>query len=1008
MTSQPYRLPKGGLIDRGRTISFTFNGKSYPAHPGDTLASALLANGVHMVARSFKYHRPRGILAAGSEDPAALVEIGEDRARTDPNTKATEQERYDAITERAQNAWPSLRFDLGQMNDLLSPFIPAGFYYKTFKGPLGSWMACESFIRRAAGLGRAPAKPDPDRYESVNRHCDVLVVGGGPAGLTAALAAGRSGARVILAEETDRLGGTLLARGPEASTIDGMAPADWVACLSDELAAMPELRVLTRTTAFGYYSHNFVGLWERVTDHLAPADRAGNLPRQRLWRVRAKEVVLATGAIERPLVFHENDRPGVMLAGAVRTFMHRYGVLPGRRVVVFTNNDSGWDAALDIARMGGEVVAVVDLRADLAPAHLAEAARRGIPLYAHAPIVGTSGRHRIRGVEIRPIKADGAVGDRSGKVECDLLAVSGGWAPNVALFSQSRGKLRYDAGIEAFRPGQSWQREQSAGAANGSFGLADCLAEGARASVEAAARAGFRADPLQVPAAEGGDAGQGAIRVLPEIPSDRLPHKVRAWIDLQDDVTAKDLRLAVKEGYRSVEHAKRYTTAGMGTDQGKVANLNAFAFLAAERGLSLPALGTTTYRQPYKPVTFGALAGQHVGHHFTPRRTTPIHDWHRANGAVFEPVGDWLRARAYLRPGETFHDAVQRESLAARTAMGVLDASTLGKIDVRGPDAREFLNRVYTNAWSKLAPGKCRYGFMLGEDGMVMDDGVTACLADDHFHMTTTTGGAARVLAKLEDYLQTEWPDLKVYLTSVTEQWAVASICGPGCDTVVGEICDGLDADPNRFEFMTWRDAFAGGVPARVFRISFTGELSYEINIPATYGLWLWNEVMENGAKYGMTPYGTEAMHLLRAEKGFVIVGQETDGTVTPHDLRHDWIVKKSGDFIGRRSLSRSDTIRAGRKQLVGLLTEDPMLVLMEGAHVIAEAAESQPPVPMLGHVTSSYFSPNLGRSIALAMVKGGGQRIGERLWVSRRDGAPIPVKVTETDFLKLRADGRA
>ncbi len=590
------------------------------------------------------------------------------------------------------------------------------------------------------------------------------------------------------------------------------------------------------------------------------------------------------------------------------------------------------------------------------------------------------------------------------EIECDLLAVAGGWAPNVALFAQSRGKLRYDETIEAFRPARSWQHERSAGAANGYFGMAECFAEGARAGVAAAKAAGFDASMPALPAVPpSGQIGQGPIRVIPELPTNRPKHKVRAWIDLQDDVTTKDLGLAVKEGYRSVEHAKRYTTAGMGTDQGKVANLNAFGFLASARGEPISAIGTTTFRQPYKPVTFAALAGQHVGALFSPRRTTAMHEWHREAGATFEPVGDWLRARAYPKAGESFADAVQREAKAARTTIGVLDASTLGKIDVKGPDAREFLNRVYINAWLKLAPGKCRYGLMLGEDGMVMDDGVTACLADDHFHMTTTTGGAARVLGKLEDYLQTEWPDLKVYLTSVTEEWAVAALCGPESRKLVEELCDDLDPDPEKFEFMTWRDAHVGGVPVRVFRISFTGELSYEINIKATYGRWLWDQVIERGAKYGIVPYGTEAMHLLRAEKGFVIVGQETDGTVTPDDLGYGGMVKKSGDFIGRRSLTRPDTARENRKQLVGLLAGDPKLVLMEGTQLIGSEAESAPPVPMLGHVTSSYFSPTLDRSIALALVKSGRSRVGDRLWASRKDGAPVPVTVTHTDFLEAR-----
>lgn len=997
--SQQNRIEGRGVTDPARAVYFTFNGKEYQGQAGDTIASALLANREIMVGRSFKYHRPRGIVGAGVDDPAAMVQIGEGNG-TDPNVIVADRELHEGLSARPQNCFPSLKFDIGAINDGLSRFFPAGFYYKTFMGGLG-WMRYEPFIRKAAGLGVAPEGPDPDTYEAINRHVDVLVIGGGPAGITAAAEAARSGARVMLAEMTSSLGGSLLSTAPDSVSLGGKTPEDWLTAKRKELEGREEVTILTRTTAFGYYPQNFVGLIERVQDHLPENERDAKLPRQRVWRVRAKRVVLATGAIERPLVFHENDRPGVMLAGAARTYLNRYGVLAGKRVLVFTNNDSAWQTAFDMHDAGAEIAAIVDLRSDLDEGLALAALKRGLTVMPSTAVVGTSGRQRVKQACLSSLDGNGKPKGSVTRMDCDLIAVSGGWNPNVALFAQSRGKLRWDDELTSFRPGISWQDEISAGACNGTLSLEDTIAEGSKAGLESARAADFTVRARKQPDIESANIESLNVKPVWEVPSVHPAHKTKAFVDLQDDVKSSDLKLAIREGYDSVEHAKRYTTQGMGTDQGKISNVNAFGIMATERGITVPEVGTTTFRQPYRPVTIGALGGQHVGEHFTPRRTTPMHEWHSRQNPIFEPVGDWLRARAYPKPGESFEQAVQRESLAARTSAGILDASTLGKIDIRGKDAAVFLNRVYTNAWKGLKVGHCRYGLMLGEDGMVTDDGVTARLAEDHFHMTTTTGGAAGVLQTLEDYLQTEWPDLDVWLTTTTEQWAVAAVAGPKARVICEKVLEGIDLSEEAFPFMTWQDATMGGIPVRVFRISFSGETSFEINIPATYGLWMWEQLMEAGNDHDLVPYGTEAMHLLRAEKGFIIVGQETDGTVTPGDLRMDWAVAlKKGDFIGKRSLTRSDTAREGRKQLVGLLMQDPNYTAMEGAHLIDTQAEPKPPVPMLGHITSSYFSPNLKRSIAMALVKNGGNRMGETVYVARKDEEPMPATIVEYDFL--------
>ncbi|NKB57625.1 MAG: sarcosine oxidase subunit alpha family protein [Alphaproteobacteria bacterium] len=986
-------MPSGGRIDRGDARAFSFNGRRYYGFSGDTLASALLANGVHFVGRSFKYHRPRGVLGSGAEEPNALVQLGAG-ARTDPNMRATTTELFDGLRAASQNCWPTLRFDIGGINDRLSGLLPAGFYYKTFMQPARLWKLYEKFIRRAAGLGRAPTERDPDRYDQQYAHCDVLVVGAGPAGLAAALAAGRTGARVFVVDEQAEFGGTMLAESGRHIRIRDTSPDAWREDTIAALEDMSDVTVLPRTTAFGYYTHNFIGMLERLTDHL-PRAEAGNQARQRLWKLRAKEVVLATGSIERPLVFAENDRPGILLAGAAREFVNRYAVAPGTRAVVFTNNDSAYAAALDMAAAGVAVEAVIDLRTEVEGDLPRLAREAGIPVLQGYAVVATSGRHRVTGVTVMRLNDAGdGVSGTARKLRCDCVAVSGGWNPAVHLFSQSRGKLNFQSEMNIFVPGESVQAARSAGACNGSFSLAECLKEGADAGLAAARVAGFEgADAATLAAIEPAD---GPQRSLWRVPSERKD--ARMFVDFQNDVTTKDLDLAVREGYRSIEHVKRYTTTGMGTDQGKTGNVNALAIVAGSLGAEIPAVGVTTFRAPYTPVTFGAIAGRHVGGLFDPVRGTPMHEWHVQCGAKFEDVGQWKRAWYYPREGETMRQAVDREVRAARESVGILDYSTLGKIDIRGPDAAAFLNRVYTNAWTKLGVGRCRYGLMLRDDGMVMDDGVTLRLGENHFLMTTTTGNAASVLSWLEEWLQTEWPELQVYCTSVTEQYATISICGPNARALLGAVAPEMRLGGDVFPHMSMQEGMVAGVAARVLRVSFTGEIGFEINVPARHGRAVWDALIEAGAPHGITSYGTEAMHVLRAEKGFVIAGQESDGTVTPIDLGMDWIVNwTKGDFIGRRSLNRSDTAREDRKQLVGLFTADPQTVLDEGSQIVERVSEA-PPMDMIGHVTSSYYSPNLGRSIALAMIRSGRGRLGETLYAPMPDG-PIEVTVTSPVF---------
>ena len=981
---QTHRTRTGGIVDRSRALSFSFDGKTYSGHPGDTLASALLANGVVLTGRSFKYHRPRGIVSAGSEEPNALVELRKGAYR-EPNTRATMVELFEGLSANSQNRWPSLQYDLLSVNSLLSSVFVAGFYYKTFMWPAALWEKLyEPAIRRAAGLGRAAEEADPDHYEKVTAHCDVLIIGGGPAGIAAAVAASRSSARVILVDEGAALGGRAI---DDAATIDDIEAVKWVASMEEHLAHAPNVKVLKRTTVFGTYDDRTYGAIERVADHLPRAD--AKTPRQRLWRIVAKRALVAAGATERPIVFGGNDRPGVMLAGAVRSYINRYGVAPGQKAVLFTNNDDGLKTVRDLVRAGVTVAAIVDARGAASAATMRAGATAGAQVFQAAVVRNTLGSKRIKAVEV--VTANGS----EVSIDCDLLAVSGGWNPNVQLTCHLGDRPTWDERIQAFVPLTLPATMAVAGAANGQFSLKACLNDGANAGRDLVRQCGHESNSTVVfRAADEAYAIEPLWRVAPQ--------KGKAFVDQQNDVTASDIVLAEREGFRSVEHLKRYTTLGMATDQGRTSNVNGLAIMAELTKRSVPQTGVTLARPPYTPVAMGAFAGHHRGKDFKATRLPPSFRWSQENGASFVDTGLWKRAACYPRAGETeLLDTVAREVNTVRSAVGICDMSTLGKVDVQGRDAAEFLDRIYMNDMKSIPVGKAGYGGMLREDGIVMDDGTISRLGETHYFVTTTTVNAVKVFQHMEMCAQWLWPELDVQIVSATEQWAQYAVAGPASRDLLRKIVDAdFDISDTAFPFLqVGHVTVCGGVKARLFRLSFSGERAFEIAVPARFGDALMRRLMEAGAEFGVCAYGSEALGVMRIEKGH-ISGPEINGTTTPRDLGLDFMMSSDKDFVGSVLGRRPGLQDPNRPRLVGLRPVNPRSRLRAGAHLFARDAEINPQSDA-GHLTSAAFSPTLGYWIALGLLRGGDSRIGEivRAYDPVRDG-DVLVEVVSPHFV--------
>ena len=993
--SQDFRLDKIGLINRNKKISFKFNGKKYFGYEGDTLASALIANGVHLVGRSFKYHRPRGFFGAGVDEPYAIVQLYKNN-EIEPNVRATEQELFDGLKAKSVNCWPNVNFGIGAINNFLNKFIPAGFYYKTFMWPKSFWYKFyEPFVRKAAGFGVASTKHDQEKYEHKYEYCDLLVTGSGPSGLASAYAAAKNGAKVILAEDKPRFGGSLLT---SEANIGNQSGKEWADKIVTELKEMSNVIVKNRAQVFGYYDHNMLVMSERLSDHLPKSKKYS--PKQRLWYIRAKEVVISSGSIERPLVFGNNDTPGVLLTSAAKEYLKVYGVLVGKKPLVFTNNDSAYETAIEFKKNGIDPL-VLDTRVNPKSEIIDEAKSLNINIKFSYVVIAAKGYKKVKSAEIAKISEDKKILGQIENINCDCICVSGFWTPTIHLTSQSGNKTKFNKEIDAFVPSQSRQEETTVGSASGVFTLEETLKTSFEAGHRLSKKITNKDNKVLVPqVAEKKSTQHDKFWCVPLSKG----KKYKRFLDFQNDVAVSDVELALREGYRSIEHVKRYTTLGMATDQGKTSNLNGLQLVSNVENKIVPDVGHTTFRPPYTPVTIGAIVGREVGKHSKPTRKSPMHLWHEKNNAVFVDAGVWLRPRYYKQENETLFDASKREAAHVRKNVGVCDVTTLGKIDIKGPDAVELLNRVYTNAWLKLPVGKARYGVMLREDGIVMDDGTTTRISENHYHMTTTTAQAANILSHLEYYLQVVWPELNVNVVSTTEQWAGAAIAGPKSRDVLQKLFPDINVSNEGLPFMGYVEGNLFGVYARIFRISFSGELAYEVNVESDNGNFMWEKIIEIGKDFQIQPYGTEALSTLRIEMGHV-AGSELDGRTIPYDNSLEGLLSKKKDFIGKRSLNRAAFIAKDRQKLVGVVPLDKKTSIPEGSHLVKDA-NAKLPNPKLGHVSASCWSVEHNNPFSLAILHDGKNMIGQKLFaLSPLKNKSIPVEIVSSHYVDPKGE---